>query len=52
MDLTTILAKISQYGGILPPGTDKVLKVMKEYPRSTVAFGSFVVIVTLWARFK
>ena len=51
MDLATIVAKMSQYGGLLPPGSDKVIKLMKEYPRSTVAVGSFVVIVTLWDRF-
>ena len=51
MDLTTIVAKLSQYGGLLPPGSDKVIKIMKEYPRSTVAVGSLVVIVTLWERF-
>ena len=43
MDLATIVAKMSQYGGLLPPGSDKVIKLMKEYPRSTVAVGSFVV---------
>jgi len=52
MDLATIVAKMSQYGGLLPPGSDKVIKLMKEYPRSTVAVGSFVVIVTLWKYFK
>ena len=51
MDLATIVAKLSQYGGLLPPGSDKVIKIMKEYPRSTVAVGSLVVIVTLWERF-
>ena len=51
MDFATIVAKMSQYGGLLPPGSDKVIKLMKEYPRSTVAVGSFVVIVTLWDRF-
>ena len=51
MDLATIVAKLSQYGGLLPPGSDKIIKIMKEYPRSTVAVGSLVVIVTLWERF-
>ena len=51
MDLATIVAKMSQYGGLLPPGSDRVIKLMKEYPRSTVAVGSFVVNVTLWDRF-
>ena len=48
MDLAAIITRLSSMTGVLPPGTDKLIELLRTYPKSSVAVSAIIVIGTLW----
>lgn len=48
MDLATIIARLSSMSGMVPPGTDKLIALLRSYPKSSVAVSAIIVIGALY----
>ena len=49
MDLAAVIARLSSLTGVLPPGTEKLIQVLRAYPKSSVAISSIILIGGLWS---
>ena len=48
MDLAAVIARLSSLTGVLPPGTEKLIQVLRAYPKTSVAISSIILVGGLW----